>query len=57
MNFTGSLICFYFIFQISPYMNRVLRGKVTQTYVRGQLVYADNELIGQPKGKMLLNES
>ncbi|XP_063359509.1 allantoinase-like [Cydia amplana] len=42
--------------KISPYMNRVLRGKVTQTYVRGQLVYADDQLVGEPKGKLLLND-
>ncbi|XP_047988426.1 allantoinase-like [Leguminivora glycinivorella] len=42
--------------KISPYMNRVLRGKVMQTYVRGQLVYAGDQLVGVPKGKLLLND-
>ncbi|CAH0701847.1 unnamed protein product [Spodoptera exigua] len=42
--------------KISPYMYRVLNGKVMQTYVRGQLVFSDDELIGEPKGKLLLNE-
>ncbi|CAB3236396.1 unnamed protein product [Arctia plantaginis] len=42
--------------KISPYMNRVLTGKVMQTYVRGQLVYSDGELIGGPKGQLLLND-
>ncbi|XP_053623551.1 allantoinase-like isoform X2 [Plodia interpunctella] len=41
--------------KISPYMNRVLTGKVMATYVRGQLVYADEQIIGRPKGKLLLN--
>ncbi|PZC84385.1 hypothetical protein B5X24_HaOG204959 [Helicoverpa armigera] len=41
--------------KISPYMNRVLTGKVMQTYVRGELVYSDGELIGGPKGQLLLN--
>ncbi|RVE43444.1 hypothetical protein evm_011895 [Chilo suppressalis] len=42
--------------KISPYMYRVLTGKVMRTYLRGQLIYADDELIDGPKGKMLLNE-
>ncbi|XP_075969522.1 allantoinase-like [Anticarsia gemmatalis] len=42
--------------KISPYMNRVLTGKVMQTYVRGQLVYSDDELVGGPKGSLLLND-
>lgn len=37
-------------------MNRVLTGKVIQTYIRGNLVYADGVLIGGPKGKLLLND-
>lgn len=36
-------------------MNSVLTGRVMQTYVRGQLVYSDGELIGEPKGQLLLN--
>ncbi|XP_060800348.1 allantoinase [Amyelois transitella] len=42
--------------KMSPYMNRVLTGKVVATYIRGQLVYADDQVIGGPKGKLLLNE-
>lgn len=37
-------------------MNRVLQGKVMQTYLRGQLVFSDGELVGKPKGKLLLND-
>nr|BAM18614.1 allantoinase [Papilio xuthus] len=42
--------------KISPYMNRVLNGKVIQTYVRGQLVYADGQIIGGPKGQLILKD-
>ncbi|KOB77746.1 Allantoinase [Operophtera brumata] len=42
--------------KISPYMHRVLNGKVKQTYLRGQLVFADGDLIGKPKGQLLLSE-
>ncbi|XP_059054410.1 allantoinase-like [Achroia grisella] len=41
--------------KISPFMNRVLTGRIMQTYLRGQLVYADGEIIGEPKGELLLN--
>ncbi|KAM3963520.1 allantoinase-like [Aphomia sociella] len=41
--------------KISPFMNRVLTGKVMQTYLRGQLIYADGEIIGEPRGELLLN--
>ncbi|CAH0604649.1 unnamed protein product [Chrysodeixis includens] len=41
--------------KISPYMNSILTGKVMQTYVRGQLVYSDGEIIGGPKGQLLVN--
>lgn len=37
-------------------MNRVLNGKVIQTYVRGQLVYADGQIIGGPKGQLILKD-
>lgn len=37
-------------------MDRVLNGRVMQTYLRGQLVFADGDLIGKPKGQLLLNE-
>ncbi|KAJ0180484.1 hypothetical protein K1T71_003888 [Dendrolimus kikuchii] len=42
--------------KISPYMNRVLTGKVMQTYIRGELVYANEVLVGEPKGKLLLKD-
>lgn len=41
--------------KFSPYMNRVLSGKVMQTYVRGQLVFSEGALVGGPKGGLLLN--
>ncbi|KAJ2952789.1 hypothetical protein O0L34_g7148 [Tuta absoluta] len=42
--------------KISPYMYRVLRGKVEKTYLRGQLIYSDGEVLDKPRGKLLLNE-
>ncbi|KAI5633065.1 amidohydrolase family domain-containing protein [Phthorimaea operculella] len=42
--------------KISPYMYRVLRGKVAKTYLRGQLIYSDGEVFENPQGKLLLNE-
>ncbi|CAK1581969.1 unnamed protein product [Parnassius mnemosyne] len=42
--------------KISPYMNTVLNGKVIQTYIRGQLVYSEGQIIGGPKGILLLKD-
>ncbi|XP_041977076.1 allantoinase-like [Aricia agestis] len=43
--------------KLSPYMNRVLTGKVIHTYLRGQLIYSNGELVEQPAGKLLVNET
>ncbi len=40
--------------QITPYEGRQVQGIVKQTFVRGQLVYADGKLLGDPIGKPLL---
>ncbi|CAH2086535.1 unnamed protein product [Euphydryas editha] len=40
--------------KLTPYIGRVLKGVVKKTYLRGQLIYADGEVIEQPKGKLLL---
>nr|XP_026495223.1 uncharacterized protein LOC113400059 [Vanessa tameamea] len=41
--------------KLSPYMYRVLTGKVMKTYVRGQLVYTDGIVIYKPQGHLLIN--
>ena len=42
------------LFQLTPYIGKKLKGVVKKTYLRGQLIYADGEITGQPKGKLLL---
>lgn len=41
---------------ITPYAGRTLTGKVRATYLRGQLIYADGEMIGEPSGRLLKRE-
>ena len=41
----------------TPYMNMTLRGRVESTYVRGEKVYDDGEITGQPGyGKLIARE-
>ena len=40
--------------KITPYEGRKVSGIVKQTYVRGQLVYKDNQLTGRPIGMPIL---
>ncbi|XP_046964716.1 allantoinase-like [Vanessa cardui] len=40
--------------KLTPYIGKELKGVVKKTYLRGKLIYADGEVIGQPKGKLLL---
>ncbi|XP_045445519.1 allantoinase-like [Melitaea cinxia] len=40
--------------KLTPYIGKVLKGVVKKTYLRGKLIYADGEVIEQPKGKLLL---
>ena len=40
--------------KVTPYAGRKVKGVVERTYVRGQIVYQDNELIGQPVGQPIL---
>lgn len=42
--------------KLTPYIGKELKGVVKKTYLRGQLIYEDNELVGEPKGKSLINE-
>ena len=40
--------------KITPYEGREVRGAVKRTYVRGQLVYNNNQLLGKPIGLPIL---
>lgn len=40
--------------KITPYEGRIVTGMVTRTYVRGEIIYKDNKLIGKPIGKPIL---
>lgn len=40
--------------KITPYEGRKVRGVVKRTYVRGELVYRDNQLLGKPIGIPIL---
>ena len=42
---------------LTPYAGRALHGGVHATYLRGQLVYADGELVGPPIGRLLKRET
>ncbi|XP_037301996.1 allantoinase-like [Manduca sexta] len=42
--------------KLTPYMGKILKGVVRETYLRGQQIYVNGEIIGEPKGKLLLNE-
>ncbi|KAJ0180482.1 hypothetical protein K1T71_003886 [Dendrolimus kikuchii] len=42
--------------KLTPYLNRKLKGVVKQTYLRGQLIYDEGDIITEPKGKLLLND-
>jgi allantoinase len=39
---------------LSPYVGSVLPGVVTQTWLRGAKVYQDGEIVGAPRGRVLL---
>ena len=38
---------------VTPYAGRTLHGKVHATYLRGELIYAAGEVIGEPRGQLL----
>jgi allantoinase len=40
--------------KITPYEGRIVTGMVKRTYVRGEVVYKDNKLLGKPIGKPIL---
>lgn len=42
--------------KLTPYLNKELKGVIRQTYLRGQLIYDEGIIIGEPKGELLLND-
>jgi allantoinase len=38
---------------VSPYIGRELTARVVRTIVRGETVYADGELVGDPRGRLI----
>jgi allantoinase len=38
---------------ITPYAGRTLHGRVHATYLRGELIYAGGEVVGEPRGQLL----
>ena len=40
--------------KITPYVGKQVTGKVLQTYLRGELVYCDDEMVDLPQGQPLL---
>ncbi|VVD03594.1 unnamed protein product [Leptidea sinapis] len=43
--------------KLTPYIGKELRGVVKKTYLRGQLIYGDGDIIGNPKGQLLLRDN
>tara|TARA_E500000075_G_scaffold82984_2_gene74766 strand:- start:854 stop:2227 length:1374 start_codon:yes stop_codon:yes gene_type:complete len=41
--------------KLSPYIGARVTGLVEKTYLRGNLVYSDGDIIGVPKGQTLMN--
>jgi allantoinase len=41
---------------VTPYDRRELRGRVLATYLRGSLIFADGESVGEPAGHLLSRE-
>ena len=54
MGFTVSEDELYFRHRVSPYGGERLRGKVRQTYVRGQLIFDEGRFPGEPIGREVL---
>jgi allantoinase len=43
----------HFRHKLSPYLGRELRGRVLETWLRGEPVYSANQYIGSPRGREL----
>lgn len=42
---------------ITPYAGRTFQGRVHATYLRGQLIYADGDVVGAPSGRLLQRDT
>ncbi|XP_061383469.1 allantoinase-like [Danaus plexippus] len=42
--------------KLTPYIGKELKGVVRKTYLRGHLIYDGGDLIGSPRGELLLND-
>ena len=42
---------------VTPYAGRTLHGRVCATYLRGELIFADSQMIGAPRGRCLVREN
>ena len=40
--------------KITPYVDKEVQGEVCRTYLRGELVYTNDEFVGGPKGQPIL---
>lgn len=40
--------------KLTPYAGRTLSGVVEQTFLRGELIYERGEIVGEPRGELLL---
>jgi allantoinase len=43
--------------KITPYVGKKVTGEVNKTYLRGQLVYSEQDIIGKPQGNTLLKHN
>jgi allantoinase len=44
----------HFLHKLSPYMGAHLHGRVLETWLRGQQIFAANSFLGEPHGKELV---
>jgi allantoinase len=44
----------HFRHKISPYLGAKLRGRVSETWLRGEPVFLNGEHIGEPRGQELV---
>lgn len=42
---------------VTPYAGRTLHGRVCATYLRGELIYADGQMVGASRGRCLAREN
>ena len=42
---------------VTPYAGRTLHGRVCATYLRGELIFAEGQIVGAPQGRLLAREN